>query len=83
MAHTYILFSKQSDKYYIGSTRDLPEERLRRHLSDYKWFTSKSKDWEIVYLEFHHEYDSAHKRELQIKSWKSRKMIEKLISIKV
>ncbi|NOU47869.1 MAG: GIY-YIG nuclease family protein [Bacteroidales bacterium] len=36
MAHTYILFSKQSDKYYIGSTRDLPEERLRRHLSDYK-----------------------------------------------
>jgi putative endonuclease len=83
MAYTYILYSEQLDRYYIGSTRDLPEDRLRRHLSDHKGFTSKSKDWEIVYLEFHQEYISAHKRELQIKSWKSRKMIEKLISTKV
>ncbi len=80
MAYTYILFSKQLDKYYIGSTRDLPEDRLRRHLSDHKGFTSKSKEWVIVFQEFYEDHSFAHKRELQIKSWKSRIMIETLVS---
>jgi putative endonuclease len=80
MSYTYILFSKHLDKYYIGSTRDLPEDRLRRHLSDHKGFTSNAKDWVIVFLEFYGNYSLAHKRELQIKSWKSRKMIETLVS---
>jgi putative endonuclease len=80
MSYSYILYSKQLDKYYIGSTRDLPEDRLRKHLSDHKGFTSKAKDWVIVFLEFHQDYSLSHKRELQIKSWKSKRMIETLVS---
>ena len=66
--------------YSIGSTRNLPDDRLRRHLSDHKWFTSKAKDWVIVFLENYVDYSLAHKRKLHIKSWKSRRMVESLVS---
>jgi putative endonuclease len=81
MEHAFILYSKQLDKYYIGSTRDFPQDRLRRHPSDHKGFTSKAKDWVIVLLEYYEDYSLEHKRELQIKSWKSKKMVESLVSI--
>jgi predicted GIY-YIG superfamily endonuclease len=42
-------------------------------------FTGKTGDWEIKWIEEHADKSSALKRENQIKGWKSRKMIEKLI----
>ena len=73
MCFCYILYSKFLDKYYIGSSCEDLQERLRKHLSNHKVYTSKTKDWIIVYF----EKFSAYKRELQIKSWKSKiKMIE-------
>ena len=82
MAHTYILYSKTLDRYYIGSTDDKLEERLRRHLSNHKGFTAKVKDWMIAYYETHDDIASARKREMQIKGWKNKTMIQKLISSK-
>ncbi|RMB57142.1 GIY-YIG nuclease family protein [Dokdonia sinensis] len=75
---TYILYSKALDRYYIGSTGDI-DIRLKEHLWDHTGFTGKAKDWFVVHTE---EYDSkvdAYARERQIKKWKSRIMIEKLI----
>ncbi|MFN9116147.1 MAG: GIY-YIG nuclease family protein, partial [Bacteroidota bacterium] len=34
--YTYILYSVQRDRYYIGSTGDHLEERLRRHNTNHK-----------------------------------------------
>ncbi|WP_237563215.1 GIY-YIG nuclease family protein [Algoriphagus kandeliae] len=47
----YILHSASLAKFYLGHTCDDIQERMRRHLSDHHGFTSKSKDWELVYSE--------------------------------
>jgi putative endonuclease len=81
MAFTYILYSKSLNRYYIGSTAETIEARLKKHLSNHKGFTGKAKDWILVYHEeYSHKQDSL-QREKQIKSWKSRKQIEILIGL--
>jgi putative endonuclease len=80
MATFYILYSKTIDKYYIGFTDGDTHERLGKHLLNHKGFTSKAKDWIIIYTEEYNSKVEALKREAQVKGWKSRKMIEKLIS---
>ena len=79
MYFTYILFSKSLNKYYIGSTSDI-QERIRKHNSNHKGFTGKTNDWELVYTEKFDSIQKARFREKQIKNWKSRIMIEKLIN---
>jgi putative endonuclease len=78
---TYILFSATLDKYYTGYTGDDLLERIRRHNSNHKGFTGGIGDWELKYFEQFDSKSEASKRELQIKKWKSRKMIMKLIGI--
>jgi putative endonuclease len=79
--YTYILFSEELNKYYVGSTGDEIQERLRRHNSNHKGFTGGIGDWKIKYFEIFDELPKTRKRELQIKKWKSRIMIEKLIGV--
>jgi len=79
MYYTYIIFSILRNRYYIGSTRDDLSERIRRHNSNHKGFTGKTSDWTLVYHEVFEDYRKAHLRELEIKAWKSRILIEKLI----
>jgi len=79
MFYTYILFSVSLNKYYIGHTGDDLVERLRKHNSDHKGFTGGIGDWKIKYFETFAVKDEAYKREREIKKWKSRKLIEKLI----
>ncbi|MEZ5047091.1 MAG: GIY-YIG nuclease family protein [Chitinophagaceae bacterium] len=67
-------------KYYIGSTSMLPELRLKQHLLNHKGFTSKAKDWEIVYRETYTSIEDARSREFQIKRWKSSLRIQQLIT---
>ncbi len=74
----YILYSQKLDKYYIGSTQNL-ESRLRKHNSNHKGFTGKIGDWEIVYFETFDAKSLAYARERQVKNWKSRAAILKLI----
>ncbi|MBW3470020.1 GIY-YIG nuclease family protein [Arthrospiribacter ruber] len=73
--HFYILYSKCSDRFYIGHTCDILEERLRRHRSNHKGFTGTQSDWELVYSEPYPDKKSAYAREREVKSWKSRKKI--------
>lgn len=79
MFYLYILYSRNRDKYYVGSTSDL-EKRLAKHNTNHKGFTGKIGDWVIVYFETFVAKEQALAREKQIKSWKSRIAIEKLIS---
>ena len=75
----YILYSRMKDRYYIGHSGDDLTERLRKHNSNHKGFTGGVGDWSIVFTEDYTSKSDAYKRELEIKSWKSRKRIEKLI----
>ena len=43
----YILYSRSADRYYIGHTSELIEERVRKHNSNHKGFTGKLHDWTI------------------------------------
>ncbi|MBP8893293.1 GIY-YIG nuclease family protein [Candidatus Brachybacter algidus] len=51
MHYLYILHSLSLDKFYVGSTSMSIEERLKKHLTNHDEFTSKAKDWVIVYYE--------------------------------
>ena len=75
----YILFSQSKNRFYIGFTSNL-KERIIRHNQKSKGFTGNVNDWKIVYTENYSTKEEAQKRELQIKSWKSRTKIEELIT---
>ncbi len=81
MFSLYILFSERKNKYYVGFTGDILNERLRRHNSNHKGFTGRIPDWKIVYKEEFLNKKDAMQREKTIKKWKSRNMIEKLIGM--
>jgi putative endonuclease len=77
--YTYILFSESKNKFYIGSTSETLDERIRKHNSNHQGFTGKNADWVLNYFENYSTKTEALIREKQIKNWKSRKLIEKLI----
>ena len=74
-----VLYSVLLDKYYVGHTSDDLSERIRKHNTNHKGFTGGKGDWELKYMEIYTEKSLAYAREREVKKWKSRKMIEKLI----
>ncbi|MGN6637806.1 MAG: GIY-YIG nuclease family protein [Mucilaginibacter sp.] len=79
MFFVYILYSVTRDKYYIGSCQDI-DERVKKHNTNHTGFTGKTGDWQLKWLERQTDKAAALKREKQIKNWKSRVMLEKLIN---
>ena len=77
--NVYIIYSVQADKYYVGFSGYDLSERLRKHNSNHSGFTGKVSDWQIVFTQKFEEKSEAMKREKEIKSWKSRKAIERLV----
>ncbi len=58
MYYVYILFSEQLDVYYKGFSEDV-EKRLEYHLNSKDKYTSKVRDWKIVYTQgFEHKKDA-------------------------
>ena len=78
MPFTYILFSEELNKYYMGACVNL-ERRLYEHNIGHSKFTSIGMPWKIVYTEEYPTLADAVKREKQIKRLKSRKYIDDLI----
>ena len=74
----YILYSKNLDKYYVGHTSNIGE-RLKSHLYNHSGFTSRAKDWVLVHSEEFSSKSESQARELQIKKWKSKTLIQRLI----
>jgi len=78
MYFLYILQSKSSGRYYIGQTQNL-DERLAYHNANYSKAIKNRGPWELVYREAYASRGEVVRRERQLKSWKDRRMIEKLV----
>ena len=78
MFYVYILYSKSSDKYYIGQTNNI-NKRLKYHNSGYVNFTSKYVPWELIgYIEKETRSEAV-KLELKLKNL-NRKRLEMFIA---
>lgn len=78
MAHTYILLTNKGT-YYIGSADKL-EKRISQHVKGMVASTKTKLPVQLVYKEYFSTRGQAQKKEYKIKSWKSKKLIESLIS---
>lgn len=78
MFYTYILQSDKNGRYYVGSCSDIVE-RLKRHNNELVKSTKAYLPWKVIYTETYQTLSETRKREYQIKSWKKRSAIEKLI----
>ncbi|MFA4891014.1 MAG: GIY-YIG nuclease family protein [Candidatus Gracilibacteria bacterium] len=76
--YVYILQSEKNGRYYVGSTNDL-ERRFKEHNGRQVRATKYICPLKLVYTEEFVDIIDARRRELQIKKWKSKKEIEKLI----
>ncbi len=78
MYTVYIIYSERIDKYYIGFSSNV-QERLRKHNRNSKGFSSSDRPWIIVYLDVFDNKKDAMAREKQLKRWKNRERLERLI----
>ena len=76
--YVYILQMKNG-KYYIGSTTCL-ERRFREHQRGNVDSTRNNRPLVLIFSKLFDTIQEAHKNELQLKKWKSRKMINQFIS---
>ncbi len=77
----YILHNSAIDKYYVGHTSNLAN-RLKDHnkiTHKVKYAAKQKGEWKLQYQEAFETKKLAVIREQEIKRWKSRKMIAKLI----
>lgn len=78
MCWVYILKNEETNRYYVGSTNNL-QRRLKQHLAGTTRTTRILKTNILVYKEEFKNITEARIREKQIKRYKSKKYIEKLI----
>jgi putative endonuclease len=64
---TYIIYSRYINKYYVGYSSNTIEERLKKHLTNHKGFTSKAKDWIVLYTKSYNTKTEAIALERKIK----------------
>jgi len=79
MALVYILQSDSTGHFYVGSTDDL-ERRVSEHLRGHSPATRNRGPWKLVYKEKFTTLLEARRRELEIKKWKSSRLIKVLIA---
>jgi putative endonuclease len=79
MYHVYILQSESSGRYYIGQTIDLAV-RVAYHNANYSRSLKNRGPWKLMYSETYATRAEAVRRERQIKRWKSRELIARLVS---
>ena len=64
--------------FYVGSSDDL-ERRISEHLRGHSPATRGRGPWKLVYTEEFETLLEARRRELEIKRWKSAKLIQALV----
>ncbi len=79
MYFLYILYSPNSNKYYVGSTGNIGVRFLDHNNPKSTDYTKRYQPWKLVYKEEFINKSLAIKREKFIKRMKSKKFIEKLI----
>ena len=78
MFYTYILYSEERDRYYIGQTQDL-SARLTHHRSGDSATTRGASDWRLVFVQTFENRHDAMVLEARIKRDKSRKSIVRFV----
>ncbi len=78
MYKVYIIYSKKLGKRYIGSTENV-RERLKVHNKGTVPFTSKAKDWELIYYEVFISKKDAVTEEKFLKSGRGRERLKFLL----
>jgi len=76
--YVYILQSLKNQRFYIGSTSDL-RRRLIDHNLGKSRYTSFNRPFELVFSQEYLNLIEARKVEYKLKSFKSRKILEKII----
>ena len=76
--HTYALYSRDLDKFYIGSTNNL-KRRLNEHRPGKTCTTYRMKDFKLVYCEICLSKKDAQNRERQLKTGFGRGYLRKRI----
>jgi putative endonuclease len=76
--YVYILQSETTNRYYIGQTIDV-EERLAYHNANYSKSLKNRGPWRLMYQEQYLTRTAAVRRERELKAWKDRAMIERLV----
>ncbi len=79
MFFVYILKSQKNGAYYIGSCDGEVSARLCKHNKGRVKSTRRYIPWKVTHTEKFKTRRDARQRESQIKSWKSRGAIERLI----
>ena len=80
MFHTYVLRSQRTGRYYIRSTDNL-EQRLIYHNTNKTRYTRGKGPWHLAWSELHSSRAEVVKREREIKGWKSRPYMERMLNI--
>ena len=75
----YILQSLKDFSFYVGQCDDL-DRRMSKHFDGMSKYTATKRPWRLKYFEVYYSRTEALKREKQIKTMKSKKYIESLIS---
>ena len=79
MFTVYVLKSILFDKIYIGFTSDITKRILAHNHSKNKGWTKNFMPWQIVYTENFETKKEAMDREKQLKSFRGREFIRKII----
>ncbi len=79
MCWMYILRNDLTDRYYIGSTKNL-DLRLKQHKRGSTRTTRVLKTFNLVYTEEFNKIEDARLREKKLKSYKSKKYLKWLIN---
>ena len=74
----YILQSAKNGRFYIGCTKNI-NKRIKLHNKGRVKSTKAYRPWKVRYKERYDNLSRARKRENQLKSWKNRARIKKLI----
>lgn len=77
----YILHSPSANQFYVGVTKDLVGERIRKHNEKVygAGFTAKADDWVLVLEISCESFSQGVRIERHIKRMKSKKYIESLV----
>ncbi|MBI2086599.1 MAG: GIY-YIG nuclease family protein [Candidatus Zambryskibacteria bacterium] len=78
--HWVYIIKSVNNRYYIGAS-DNVTRRLNQHNSGRVKSTKSERPWQLIHTERYSTLSESRIREKQIKNWKSRQSIEKLVGL--
>jgi putative endonuclease len=79
MYFTYVLYSRATNRIYIGSSSDIVARLKAHNHQNNRGWTKKYQPWEIIYQESFLTRKDAFKRERELKSSRGRNYIHSMI----